>query len=597
MRLLRKSLVARLLTFSLLLAMVPIAVIGYLAYDSGRQAIVDDVKDHLESVAILKEHDIQIWVESLEYSATWLAADPQTISDAAVMTTHAADTPQYSAARDSLNTELARIADLGNLSPIFLLDGDGKIVAASDDSWEGKYREDKDYFLHGSEDTYVSDIFHNLVLGRPTMVVSTPVRDSSGGVLAGHADLNQLSGLMLERSGLGQTGETYLVNKNNLLITESRFEPGLTFKKWIFTDGVSRALEGQSGADLYLDYQDIPVIGAYRWLEDREMALIAKQDQAEALAPVNDLRNTVLMLAGVVFAAAAVVSILLTRQITNPLRKLAEYARSVGKGEYSAEIEIKGEDEVASVATDVQTMVRQLQHTQERLLTAKRLATLGQFSGSISHELRNPLGVIDSSAYYLKSQLKDANDKVKEHLDCIRLSVKSATAIIQSLLNLTRMKEPRLTMLDLIAVTHDAIVTAKVPSKVKLEQSFPDQEVPIQGDSEQLRMAFKNIIRNATEAMDNQGTLTVNLDLSTAGWVEISFADTGPGIDRDNLKRIFQPLFSTKAKGIGFGLSITKMVIDKNGGKITAKSEKGKGATIIVKLPLYDTAKEKGEEA
>ncbi len=144
-------------------------------------------------------------------------------------------------------------------------------------------------------------------------------------------------------------------------------------------------------------------------------------------------------------------------------------------------------------------------------------------------------------------------------------------------------------MLDLIATTHDAIATSKVPSGVNVIQNFPDQEVMVNGDSEQLRMAFKNIIKNAAEAMDAKGILTVTLNPATIDdHAEVSFADTGPGIAPENLDKIFQPLFSTKAKGIGFGLSIARMIIDKHGGKIEAKSEAGKGTTIIIQLPLYE---------
>jgi PAS domain S-box-containing protein len=224
---------------------------------------------------------------------------------------------------------------------------------------------------------------------------------------------------------------------------------------------------------------------------------------------------------------------------------------------------------------------------QERLLTSERLATLGQVSGSISHELRNPLGVVDSSVYYLKTKLKDADEKVQEHLDRIKSSVASATAIIESLLNLTRMKEPQRQKLDLIAVTADAINASGVPAKVNLARNFPDREVLVSADREQFRLAFKNIVKNAVEAMNGEGTLTVTIQMTDDGRAEVSFADTGAGIATEDIEKVFQPLFSTKAKGIGFGLSIAKMVIDKHGGAIEAKSESGKGATIIVQLPLY----------
>jgi len=224
---------------------------------------------------------------------------------------------------------------------------------------------------------------------------------------------------------------------------------------------------------------------------------------------------------------------------------------------------------------------------EERLLISERLATLGQVSASISHELRNPLGVIDSSVYYLKTRLEGADEKVLQHLERIKSAVSSATDIIQSLLNLTRTKEPQLKGLDLVAIVSDAIVTSKVPATINVIRNFPKQDVLVNADPELLHMAFKNIVDNAVEAMGSTGTLTVAAHKTTDGQVEISFADTGPGIAPENLDKVFQPLFSTKAKGIGFGLSITKMVVDKHGGAIEAKSELGKGATLIIRLPPH----------
>jgi two-component system sensor kinase FixL len=223
---------------------------------------------------------------------------------------------------------------------------------------------------------------------------------------------------------------------------------------------------------------------------------------------------------------------------------------------------------------------------QEKLLISERLATLGLFSGSISHELKNPLSTIDSSIYYLKTKLKDADEKVRTHLDRIKSSVGSTLAIIDSLRNLTQIKEPRLERLDLISITFDAIGNSEVPGTVNVIRNITEQEVLVNADPEQLRMAFKNIVNNAIQAMDGKGTLEVTVR-KINGQAEVSFIDTGPGIAPENLDKIFQPLFSTKAKGLGFGLSIAKMIIERHSSTIEAKSEPGKGATILIRIPLY----------
>ncbi len=235
----------------------------------------------------------------------------------------------------------------------------------------------------------------------------------------------------------------------------------------------------------------------------------------------------------------------------------------------------------------VKERTKELEESQEKLITAGRLATLGQVSGSISHELRNPLAVIDSSVYYLRAKLKDIDKKELLHFDRIQSSVNSAITIIDSLLNLTRMKEPHLEQIDLVAVTRNAIDNSKVPSGVKIVWNLPRQEVMVISAWEQLHIALKNVIKNAAEAMDNKGTLTVSVQSSGEGYAEVSFTDTGMGIAKDNLEKIFEPLFTTKAIGIGFGLSISKAIIDKHNGTIEAKSEPGEGTTFVLRLPLY----------
>ncbi|MDY6876524.1 MAG: PAS domain S-box protein, partial [Chloroflexota bacterium] len=235
----------------------------------------------------------------------------------------------------------------------------------------------------------------------------------------------------------------------------------------------------------------------------------------------------------------------------------------------------------------VEERTKELQEAQEKLLAAERLAVLGQFSGNISHELRNPLGVIDSSVYYLKTKLKDTDPKVTQHLDRIGENVRHSTTIIESLRNLTRVQEPRKVRLDLVAVVDDAFLTSRVPRSVELVREMPEERLFVDGDPEQLRMTFKNIVRNAIDAMGGQGTLTLRTQIAKEGqFAQVAFKDTGPGIAPENLGKIFQPLFSTKVTGLGFGLSICQRIVEQHSGTIEAQSEPGQGATFIVRLPL-----------
>ncbi|MBI2868810.1 MAG: PAS domain S-box protein [Chloroflexi bacterium] len=233
------------------------------------------------------------------------------------------------------------------------------------------------------------------------------------------------------------------------------------------------------------------------------------------------------------------------------------------------------------VLSMIETTQRKL--AEEKHKQSQKLAAIGELSGNISHELRNPLATIDSSVFYLKSRLAGAEPKIITHLDRIKSSVSRCTGIIQSLLNLTRMKEPRISRLDLKEVVLSTLARSDIPQGVEVAKNLVPAK--IDGDAEQLQIAFRNILLNAVQAMEGGGTLTVELDRNCCN-VRLSFSDTGPGIPPENMPHLFQPLFTTKAQGIGFGLSIARAVIEKHGGRIEAHAVAPHGARIEISLPM-----------
>jgi len=226
---------------------------------------------------------------------------------------------------------------------------------------------------------------------------------------------------------------------------------------------------------------------------------------------------------------------------------------------------------------------------EEKILSLERIAVIGKLSGGIAHEIRNTLAVISSAVYYLKMKITGADEKTYTYLDRIKTQVDEATATIQNLQNLTMMRELSKIRIDLSQAIETALDRAEVPPEIKVVKEIPSDEYPIDGSLEQLAMVFKNLATNAVQAMNGQGTLWVKVGKTSDRWIEVSFKDTGCGIAPDDLKKVFQPLFSTKLKGMGFGLTICQMIIEKHGGRISVESEPEKGATFIVKLPEAKT--------
>lgn len=182
-------------------------------------------------------------------------------------------------------------------------------------------------------------------------------------------------------------------------------------------------------------------------------------------------------------------------------------------------------------------------------------------------------------------RLGQGNAKTHQHLERISANVHQSTAIIESLLNLTRMEKPRTETHVLSDVVHKSLKNSKIPGTVKVITHFPDEAVFVRIDTEQIRMALKNIVKNEVQAMNETGELTVMAQSAKSGQVELSVADTGPGIPPEQLEKVFEPLFSTKVHGIGFGLSITKMIIENHGGTVRVESGPGTGATFAITLP------------
>ena len=228
----------------------------------------------------------------------------------------------------------------------------------------------------------------------------------------------------------------------------------------------------------------------------------------------------------------------------------------------------------------------QLRKTQEDLLIAERLAVLGQLAGSIAHEIRNPLNVISSSAYYIKMKLGSSMDKkLNDHIDRVESEVANSTAIIESLLSLSGMKELKKERLNIISLLKEVVGTSQIPLTIKIVQEITENEIFMEADKEQLNMAFRNVIKNAVQAMDDKGVLTLKVNKQSDEKVKILFMDTGMGIQQENISKLFKPLFTTKARGIGFGLTICKMIVNKHKGVINITSEAGKGTTITMILP------------
>jgi len=230
----------------------------------------------------------------------------------------------------------------------------------------------------------------------------------------------------------------------------------------------------------------------------------------------------------------------------------------------------------------LQEKTRALEAAQEELVRRERLATLGQLAGGVSHELRNPLGVIKNSVYYLKMVLPE-EEGLRKHLAILEREVATATRIISGMLDFARTTPPTRAATDINRLVRDGLERLMAPDSVRIERDLAEGLPPLMVDADQVRLVLDNLLSNAMQAMPDGGVLTVRTR-SVGGWVEISVEDTGVGIAPEHLERIFEPLFTTKSKGIGLGLSLAKRLAEANDGTIRAESAVGKGTRFLVEI-------------
>jgi signal transduction histidine kinase len=219
----------------------------------------------------------------------------------------------------------------------------------------------------------------------------------------------------------------------------------------------------------------------------------------------------------------------------------------------------------------------------EELARKEKLAILGQLAGGVGHELRNPLAVLATSVYFLKMTLGNNSDsKIEKHLGIIEQELANANEIITNLLDFSRVRQPERVPVPVADLVQSALERHDF-GPVQVQQNI--KPLDVLADPGQVRQVLVNLVTNALQAMsESGGCLSITTGLADGeAWIAVQ--DTGSGIEPAILEKIFQPLFTTKAKGIGLGLAVCESLIRANGGKITVSSEVGKGSTFTVHLP------------
>jgi two-component system, NtrC family, sensor kinase len=347
-----------------------------------------------------------------------------------------------------------------------------------------------------------------------------------------------------------------------------------------------KRLEASIGRDIRVLHQTI------------EARIRERVDQAEK----RERRTGVAILALSVLAiAVGLLATAVAARALRPVRTLIEGVSRIGRGDYSAQLGIQGDDEVAVLAGEFDQMARSLQDReaqlraqQQALLRAEQLAAVGRISAQVAHEVRNPLSSIGLNVELLQDALGKARferpeeaGEAQEIIGAVTREVDRITEITEEYLRMAKPPQPQLQAEDLNQVLGNVLDFSREEldrAKVTVVRRLAQQAPRALADEAQLRQVFLNLLRNSREAMSAGGQLVVESRVEN-GAVEVLFSDSGRGIAAGDRERIFDPFFSTKERGTGLGLAVARQILQAHGGSIDCESAPGQGTTFRIRLP------------
>ena len=631
------SIKVQIIFYICLLTTIPLLFVCIVEYYSSKNAIEQRVIEQLTSIADLKKRELNNWLEERFIDTSVIARNKVL---AAATTSLLQQRRRFENVHQLMNSETARInynRVLENLHAlkqfykhyniISIIDGaNGEIVVSTYPDIVGKTVKYFNKYIDTLEqkEVYVRDVYTSELTDQNCMTYFCPVcltdpftlesSDVIIGVILLDVDVkNSIEPLIRNWPGMGNTGETLLVRKeeNNIVYLNNlrhKEDAGLKLVCNInSTPDIPSILSasGEEGIKESMDYRNVSVLSAYRYIPTLNWGLVAKQDLTEAFAPVEQLKMRIIVLIFVCTTVVIAIGISLTNRITQPILQLAEGAKAIGSGNLDHRISITSQNEVGALAKEFNQMATKLkesysnleQKVEERtaqLLRAERLAAVGELAAEVAHEINNPLGGLRNFASMLENEPENTQ-QTKKYAALILEGLKRVEIIVKRLLTFSRPYSLQMSDKNINSIINNSIKFIEYriePCHITIKKDLNETIPYVYIDVDNISQVLINIMVNALESMPDGGTLTIKTDTCKEhnNCVTVYIADTGCGIREELKDKIFEPFFTTKnkegEKGLGMGLAISKRIIEDHHGKINLESEFGKGTTFGICLPV-----------
>jgi two-component system sensor kinase len=540
----------------------------------------------------------------------------------ALLTASTPDSASQSSIQESLNNFIA--AKGTAFTEYYVYDHNGVIVVSTDSHQLGKLVRTQPYFEASLKDEYIQPPYYEIGSNSLAVILTEPFKDTSGnvvGVLAGRLNMDTLAAVMTERAGLGNTGETYLISpENNYLVTPSRFD-GYPLNRSYHSLGIDSALAGGSGSSEYVNYRGQSVIGAYQWLPNLQVALIAEYEQSEALAASQQATLFSLIVAVIAAALALVAGLLIAVRITRPITELTQVTQKLAGGDLSVRAHITVSNEIGGLGQAFNAMAGRLEENTKALEASLKQAQVAEtvaheanrlkseFLATMSHELRTPLNAMIGFTEIMISGMGGVLDQDAKHMsERIHANSQRLLALINDVLDLSKIEakrvevneqqfSPRQMAADLGSQMSSLAEKKGLAFEMDVTPNLPEL---VLGDRALIERVVTNLLSNAFKFTD-QGSVRLSMARTPDHSWTISVRDTGIGIPPHAQEFIFDPFRQLDGSsqraygGTGLGLAIVRDLVRAMDGTVKVDSAVGQGSAFTVTLPLVEAVQAERE--
>jgi signal transduction histidine kinase/DNA-binding response OmpR family regulator len=647
-----KSILFQLVAAFVLLSFLTISVVCYTTYTQAKDSLKDSVFQRLNLIAALKEKQLNIWF--FEQAETFLSFQNLPIVQQETKEVlinpykQIKSLPSYPQLQAKF---LSFLKYQSSWSEIFLTTREGRVILSTKGKKIEQFRSivqfseiNLDQFeeinLNYSEE-FEFNFYRSPSNGNPIITLSYPIfnNNQSLGILAVNLNLSRIDQI-IGNAKTEEKDKTYLVanigsslSAYNVIISAQSFSDE-KFSSGINSEGIKQAMLGENGEGLYLNYQGIPVIGVYRWLDKQDVALIVEIEQKLAFQPAKKLAQLIILM-GLVFTGISAIAIyLIAKKITTPIMAITQAATQLSKRNLLYQALVLTENEIGILARTFNQMTTELRvlysflenKVEERTkalkainqqleaeITQRKQAELAiqeakeaaeianqaksRFLATMSHELRTPLHAILGFTQLL---LRDSEDSVaqQDKLKIIQRSGEHLLELINDVLDMSKIEAEQMTLnlgeCDLFRLLDDLEQMLQLSAASKqltlIFERSPQVPRYIQTDEKKLRQVLLNLLTNGIK-FTPRGSVILEVNLISASMLEFKVKDTGYGISPEEIAQLFQPFMQTKIaqqmqQGTGLGLAISQKFVKLMGGEISVSSILGQGTVFKFQLQV-----------